>query len=52
VLQTERQFVENIFALTNGDLKQAAAIMGRHPKSMRRFLVRLDLSHLEKSRTV
>ena len=43
VLQTKRTFVENVLELTGGNQKEAAVIIGIHPKSMRRFLDRLDL---------
>ena len=43
VLQTKRDFVVNVLELTGGNRKEAAVILGIHPKSMCRFLDRLDL---------
>ena len=43
VLQTKRDFVVNVLELTGGNRKEAAVILGIHPKSMYRFLDRLDL---------
>ena len=43
VLQTKRDFVVNVLELTGGNRKEAAMILGIHPKSMGRFLDRLDL---------
>jgi len=50
VLNTKRQYVENVFRLAHGDYKRAAGILGQHPKSMHRMLVRLRLSHLLRNR--
>ncbi len=43
VLATKRNFVENVLELTGGNRKEAAVILGIHPKSMNRLLERLDL---------
>ena len=43
VLQTKRDFVVNVLELTGGNRKEAAVILGVHPKSMCRLLDRLDL---------
>lgn len=43
VLATKREFVENVLELTGGNRKQAAVILGIHPKSMSRLLERLDM---------
>ena len=43
MLATKREFVENVLELTGGNRKQAAVILGIHPKSMSRLLERLDM---------
>ena len=43
VVRTKRDFVVNVLELTGGNRKEAAVILGIHPKSMCRFLDRLDL---------
>ncbi len=43
VRATKREFVENVLELTGGNRKEAAVILGIHPKSMNRLLDRLDM---------
>ena len=43
VHRTEREFVENALDLTGGNQKDAAELLGVHPKSMRRLMLRLGL---------
>jgi DNA-binding NtrC family response regulator len=50
VLKAKREFVENVFELAGGDDKEAAAMLGIHPKGMHRFFNKLNLSHLMRIR--
>ena len=43
LLRTKREYVESVLGLTGGNRKLTAAILGIHPKGMRRFLDRLNL---------
>ena len=46
IYQPKRRLIETAFARGNGDYKEAARILGLHPKAIHRFLQNLDLPHL------
>jgi Nif-specific regulatory protein len=45
---TKRRLLESALARTAGDYKEAATLLGLHPKGMHRVIRQLELTHLLK----